>query len=349
LEGAKYLASQRSLGFETHCFPSRGPYPKYDAWGMQLACSTLLRSIDPGRTTAFIQYETVRKQRSFYSNFVHTCQNGMGATFIKDDGTGASVSNSKSNQPWFKRFMRGVHRRMGDVWLPDRAMSQYEFAACFKLLDDRWLVYHQDPFGQKKTATTACILISGYYAALRGEEINWVDLGGMLKYWDEATNHVQHKQIPLILAGRFKRETGTKFKAGRPIQLWFDRLIKSLGKEKTYVGPMFRNKNGTRMSIAEMDEFLHDVLCSVQKKFTNVIGDKVKIHEEFSVYRSLQRGATSEAQNVAIPKDVIESNNRWRKFSRAKGMTPGMPVMERYSDAKVAVPSLIRFLNELPG
>jgi hypothetical protein len=180
----------------------------------------------------------------------------------------------------------------------------------------------------------------------------------MLKYWNEATNHVQHKHIPLILAGRFKREIGTKFfcqplalttKAGRPIQLWFDRLIKSLGKEKKYVGPMFCNQNGTRMSIAEMDEFLHDVLCSAQKKFTNVIGDKVKVHEEFSVYRSLRRGATSEAQNVAIPKDVTESNNRWRKFSRAKGRTPGMSMMERYSDAKVAVPSLIRFSNELPG
>jgi hypothetical protein len=30
-------------------------------------------------------------------------------------------------------------------------------------------------------------------------------------------------------------------------------------------------------------------------------------------------------------------------------MTPGMSMMERYSDAKVAVPLLIRFSNELPG
>jgi hypothetical protein len=126
-------------------------------------------------------------------------------------------------------------------------------------------------------------------------------------------------------------------------------MIKILGTEKKYVGPMFQNKNGTRMSIAEMDEFLHNVLCGVQRKYTNVIGDKVNIHEEFSAYRSLRRGATSEAQNAAIPKEVIESNNRWRKFSRAKGMTPEISIMERYSDAKVAVPLLIRFSNELPG
>jgi hypothetical protein len=357
LEGAKFLAGQRLLGFDTHCFPYRGPYPKYDACGMQLACSMLLRSLDPGRTTASIQYETVRKQRSFYSNFVHTCHDGMGATFVKDDGSGASVSNSKTNQPWFKKFMRGVHRRMGDVWLPDRAMSQYEIAACFKLLDARWLVYELDVVGRKKTATTACILIAGYYAALRGEEINRVDLGGMRKYWNEAVSHSHHKHIPLMLAGRFKKEIGTKLfcqplasvtKSGRKIQLWFARMIKLLADEERYEGPMFSNKAGKRMSISEMDEFLHAVLIGVQKNYTNVIGDSIKIHEEFSAYRSLRRGATSEAQNVGIPKEVIESNNRWRKFSRAKGMTPGMSMMERYSDAKVAVPSLIRFSSELP-
>ena len=118
------MGCQRTLGFEAHCLTTRGPYPKQDVWGMQLACSTLLRSLDPGRTTTSIQFETVQKQRSCYSNFAHTCHDGMGATFVKDDGTGASVSNSKSNQPWFKRFMWGVHRQMGDVWLPDRAMSQ---------------------------------------------------------------------------------------------------------------------------------------------------------------------------------------------------------------------------------
>ena len=180
----------------------------------------------------------------------------------------------------------------------------------------------------------------------------------MRKYWKEATTHIQHKHVPLTLAGRFKRETGNKFfcqplasttNAGRPIQLWFHRLLKLLGKEGKVDGPMFTNANGKRLSISEMDEFLHAVLCSVQQKFPNIIGDQIPVREEFSVYRSLRRGATSEAQNAAIPKEVIESNNRWRKFSRAKGMTPGMSMMERYSDAKVAVPSLIRFSKDLPG
>jgi len=44
--------------------------------------------------------------------------------------------------------------------------------------------------------------------------------------------------------------------------------------------------------------------------------------------RSLRRGATAEAQNARIPTNVIEANHRWRKVARAKGMTPGMSMME---------------------
>jgi len=50
-----------------------------------------------------------------------------------------------------------------------------------------------------------------------------------------------------------------------------------------------------------------------------------------------------EAQNAGIPQNIIESNNRWRKLMRSKGLTPGMSMMERYTDTKTSVPSLIWF------
>ena len=68
-----------------------------------------------------------------------------------------------------------------------------------------------------------------------------------------------------------------------------------------------------------------------------------------NTYISLRRGATSEAQNAGIRTEVINTNNKLRKQARAKGMTPGMSRMERYSDAQVAVPSLIKFSLLLPG
>jgi hypothetical protein len=154
LEGKKFLVMQRRLGFEVDCLPPRGPYPKRDEWGMAIACGMLLRSKAPGKNLATIQYKTLRKQRSFYSNFAHTCQGGVGSTFVKDDGTGALVSNSKTNQLWLKRFMLGVHRRMGDVWMPDRALSQFELKSCFEVLESKWKTFERD--GEKE-GTPYCV------------------------------------------------------------------------------------------------------------------------------------------------------------------------------------------------
>jgi hypothetical protein len=81
----------------------------------------------------------------------------------------------------------------------------------------------------------------------------------------------------------------------------------------------------------------------VQKKYPNLILDEVVIADEYSAFRSFRRGATAEAQNAGIPKEVIEANNRWRKHARGGGITPGMSMMVRYTDAKASVPALVRF------
>jgi hypothetical protein len=120
-------------------------------------------------------------------------------------------------------------------------------------------------------------------------------------------------------------------------------MIMAMGRQKIVLGPLFRDSKGKRASTADLDVALHRILERVQKKWPNVIPDTVDIKKEYSVYRSLQRGATAEAQNVGVPQEVIEADNRWRKHSRARGLTPGMSMMERYTDAKASVPALIRF------
>ena len=53
-------------------------------------------------------------------------------------------------------------------------------------------------------AIAACIVITGYHGSFRGEEIGKANLGAMRKYWKEAIDHPDIKQIPLILAGTLK-------------------------------------------------------------------------------------------------------------------------------------------------
>jgi hypothetical protein len=99
---------------------------------------------------------------------------------------------------------------MGDVWIPDRALTIRELLCAQTLLEDDWTVFKDDKEGRLRTALTAVLMINGFAAALRGEEIVRMDLGAIRKHWDEAMEHPDAPHVPLMLAGRFKREIGEK-------------------------------------------------------------------------------------------------------------------------------------------
>jgi hypothetical protein len=54
------------------------------------------------------------------------------------------------------------------------------------------------------------MVITGCFAALRGEEIVRIDVGSMREHWEEAMGYKDGKHVPLMMAGRFKRETREK-------------------------------------------------------------------------------------------------------------------------------------------
>jgi hypothetical protein len=104
---------------------------------------------------------------------------------------------------------------MGDVWMPDRPVTIQELMRSLELLDEDWRLFEKDPEGQLRegqwrAAATAIMMISGFFGALRGEEVVRADLGAIRKYWDEAVAWEGAEHIPLMLAGRFKREIGEK-------------------------------------------------------------------------------------------------------------------------------------------
>ena len=84
-------------------------------------------------------------------------------TFMSEDGGGGTISMSPTNSPWFKRFMRDVHKRMGDVWIPDRALMKRELMVCLMLLDEDWICYSEvgDEGGKLKASLTATMMIAG--------------------------------------------------------------------------------------------------------------------------------------------------------------------------------------------
>jgi hypothetical protein len=127
---------------------------------------------------------------------------------------------------------------MGDMWMSDWPVMIQELTRSLEFLDEDWRLFEKDPEGQLRAATTATMLISGFFGALRGEEVVQADLGVIRKYWDEAVAWEGAGHIPLMLAERFKREIGEKLfcqplvattKPGVEIRGWFHRMLTAMG------------------------------------------------------------------------------------------------------------------------
>ncbi|KAL7580596.1 hypothetical protein ACA910_003716 [Epithemia clementina (nom. ined.)] len=209
---------------------------------------------------------------------------------------------------------------MGDVWIPDRAVTLEEIQASLSILEEE---YHRLGVGQHrlKVGWTGAMLVIRYAAAVHGEELPQVDVGMIRKYWNEGRDYKRKPHVPLALVGRFKQTNG----------------IEDCNTMDVKAGPMFRTTTKAnipkRTTISNLDNLFHDILKQVQLRHLDIISPDLKKEDVFSIRRSLRRGATTEAQNRKIPKSIIESNNRWKKHMRANGLLPLMSMMERYTDA----------------
>ena len=187
-ERRRALQGAARLGIaDPHPF-ARGPFPVEDTMGMAMACTILERSLDPGRNSDTIEYDTLRKQRAYYSNYVHSSAIGMGPATLAGEKGKQFFTNSPTYGMWFERFMLGCHKRMGDVTCQDRALTIHEALAIQALLEQDWKdVSACAPSSarsakQFEIALMGMAVTNGFSAALRGEEIPKSDLEGCLKY-----------------------------------------------------------------------------------------------------------------------------------------------------------------------
>jgi len=351
-----YLEIAATLGNDSP-LPPRGPFPVQDLDGIEVACNMLVRSLRPGQNAANVQYETIRKGRSAISNYVHASAGGTGDVAISmGDRGGSFVTASPTNSPWFRRFLVGCHRRMGDTWIPDRALTIDEVLAAQAVCEDDWQSHCAQPDFLLDIALTGVLITTVFGAGLRGEEVPQIDLGGLRKHWHEGTEHPRQEHVPLVLKGRFKQTVGEKLyfqplavksNSGVEYKLWLQRAIGVYQLLGVTSGPLFRTvvkrtSKVKRVTIADLDTLFHDVMKRVQVRHPNLLPKTVNVEEEMSVRRSLRRTFTTQAQNVQVPKEAIEANNRWRKHMKLRGVLPSMDMVERYSDAKASVEYLVR-------
>lgn len=215
-EALLFVAEGERLGF-VNPYPPRGPWPIEDLWGMKTALVILQRSMVPGRNAAFVQYETIRKTRSHMSNFFHTVPGGMGEMFIASESSISGMTRSPTNSLWFKRFMQGCHRRMGDVWIPDRSVTIREALAIQEDLEKDWQTFERNREGRLRTAVTGNGSDDHSWFGRRHERrgtqqiATWTlessENTGRMK---DAVTHPDVSHVPLGMIGQFKRTVGEK-------------------------------------------------------------------------------------------------------------------------------------------
>ena len=218
------LEAGESMGLDQP-LPQRGPCPVLDDQGLRVACLMLLKTKNQGRNLRHIQFETARKVRSAVSNFYHTLPGGTGlATAGHGDRGGLFFSGSPTNSHWYKGFMTGCHRRMGDVWIPDQATTLDEVKAGLAILEEEWQSGLQGA-RKREVALTGALVVAGFVAALRGEEIPQIDIGLMRKYWVEGLENPGKKHVPFALA-IYIHPLADSTSSGIGVRLWVERAIR---------------------------------------------------------------------------------------------------------------------------
>ncbi|KAL7579188.1 hypothetical protein ACA910_011359 [Epithemia clementina (nom. ined.)] len=151
-------------------FP-RGPFPLSDGFGMLPAVMSLQQSLDKGRNLQTIQWDTMRGLRTTYSNFIHTTPDRLGGSVLSNGCKSTRITLSPANSLWFQRFMEGCHKHMGDVSIPDAALSIDTLLELEQVMDKIWVESQavSDLEMMHKTATIGCAVYLWIFGKFTGQ------------------------------------------------------------------------------------------------------------------------------------------------------------------------------------
>jgi hypothetical protein len=245
-----------------------GPFPLKDSFGMGAAIVILQVSLNPGKHDTTVQFGTIRKFRSAFSNAYHASVEGQEAVVMAKDTRKLTVTKCPTYGTWFEKFMKGCHKRMGEIIRLDRALSSAILLEMLKLLEHDWVTFPQRQFF---LASEGAFYVIAFSCGLRGEEVPLADLTGIAKHWEKATT-ADPPHIIIALLGRFKGELGENYhllpivplsRSGINNKLWIGRLLEIYQNRAITSGPLFRDLKGTRIKANQMEATFFDRLEQV--------------------------------------------------------------------------------------
>ena len=344
--------------------PAPGPLPAFDHCGYGVAVELLAKSRMPGTYhSTHQQWDTLRKLITAYGNSVRASGAANSSVLSMCDGEGKSyqrLSDDPCVSLWFKRFMTGCKRRMGQDWRPDRAISpqlmQHLLARVeTKIIDLKGVA--------NKTARHRWIYAGSYFAisyviSLRGPEGLLLDLEGLRKYFNShfGDDGKPEKHVIIALLGQVKGEHNERqhlipcvnvTKSGINVRRWLRRTIAVNFSEGRVTGPAFCDEKGVVLPTRVMNDMLHEMLeeirCEHKSLFLGDIQSRGDIEEKFNAYRSFRRASDSRAIAMGVSSVDIDVINRWTKKEAAGTARVSHKMRHHYADVIILLPAFERY------
>jgi hypothetical protein len=338
-------------------FPPQGPHPVNDSFGMLTACTMIEQSLRKGKYSGNIQWNSIRKTRSAFSNYYNTTAASCQLPAVcQDHGTRQGFSLSPTHSTWFDRFAIGCHERMGDDVRPDMAVSIGVMLEMDLIYEEKWNRC-TSVAERLATAVSCSFYMNGFCAGLRGEELPMTSLGAVGKYlYHPQTPGLEH--LTLAMKGRIKGEFQEEqchlipivavTRSGLRPRLWMIRVVEAYREMGKVQGWVYRDANGAPAKQGAFEAEFFEILREIQVRRPELIHPDVDVPDVYGMSRSLRRGYTTHATNRNILDADIKRLARWRGVENSGGRQANHGgTKEGYCQISLMLPSLLRASREL--
>lgn len=332
--------------------------PWEDHCGYEVAVEILLYSRKEGRNSRFLQFDTIRSFRTVFGNFVRSSPQGTEVSWALGDDQGRyqRLSSDACSSLWFARFMEGLKNRMGQVWLPNRALSNDLRDEFFRRIEEKVTAAEHDPTQHRRWIVFQLYASLVYVLSLRGPEGFLLDLDGLNRHWDELRN----EYVTIALLGRVKGEShdrahllpsAVETKSGVKVKSIVGRFLEAKGNIGFTDGPAISDDNGKMYRTRDIDDMLHEVLIEIFEDDRNLfpidITNTELVRRHYQCYRTFRRSSDTRAIEEEVEGLDVDIVNRWAKVERAKGKRPGHKMPIHYAQFELLLKPFLRYTSAM--
>jgi hypothetical protein len=271
-----------------------------------------------------LQFDTIRKLRTVYSNHLRASPQSNKVTLSLGDQKGkyTRFAYDKCASLWFYRFLEGCQHRMGQIWKPNQALSNDLLLAVLLQIEER-IECSETGRGENRWTTLHTLVVTTYVLSLRGPEGFLLDLGGLRCFRQGIHMEREKEYLIVTLRGEIKGEHNQRehqlpcspvISSGINVKESIDRLIKLKESQEKILGPAISDGAGVIFSSRAMDDTLHEVLedlfITKRNLFPATIEDVKELRKRYQVFRSFRRSSDTRAIDQQVAKTDIDVVNR---------------------------------------